>query len=164
MLLFVGEETCFGREDRTCTRIYLAFTHTTGTFTTNFSGKAKAAMDALEKGCDYVYIHMEAPDECGHMGDAELKKRAIELFDQRIVAPVLAALEGQDATIVITCDHFTPIVRRTHTEDAVPFLVYRTRSPRASGPAVFDESTAQAAGLFLNEGQGLLPFCLDQDA
>jgi 2,3-bisphosphoglycerate-independent phosphoglycerate mutase len=135
----------------------------TGLIDTNYEGKVRAALEFLQSG-DFVYVHVEAPDECGHMGDAELKKRAIERFDQRIVAPILAALDDQDATIVVTCDHFTPVVRRTHTEDAVPFLVYRTRSPKTSGPAVFDESTAQAAGLFLNEGRDLLPFCLEPDA
>ena len=135
----------------------------TGLIDTNYEGKVKAALDFLQDG-DFVYVHVEAPDECGHMGDAELKKRAIELFDQRIVAPVLAALQDQDATIVVTCDHFTPVVRRTHTEDAVPFLVYRTRSPKTFGPALFDENTAKDAGLFLNEGGDLLPFCLSQDA
>lgn len=135
----------------------------TGLIDTNYEGKVHAALEFLRSG-DFVYVHVEAPDECGHMGDAQLKKRAIELFDQRIVAPILAALQGQDATIVVTCDHFTPVVRRTHTEDAVPFLVYRTRAPRLSGPAVFDENTAGETGLFLHEGRDLLPFCLGPDA
>ena len=134
-----------------------------GLIDTNYEGKVRAALDFLQTG-DFVYVHVEAPDECGHMGDAQLKKRAIELFDERIVAPVLKALEGEDATIVITCDHFTPVVRRTHTEDAVPFLVYRTRSPRDDGPTVFDESTAGAAGLFLPRGLDLLPFSLGRES
>lgn len=135
----------------------------TGLIDTNYEGKVRAALEFLQEG-DFVYVHVEAPDECGHMGDAELKKRAIELFDERIVAPVLAALEGEDATIVVTCDHFTPVVRRTHTEDPVPFLVFRTREPRADGPAVFDERTAGASGLFLPQGLDLLPFCLGRNA
>lgn len=135
----------------------------TGLIDTNYEGKVRAALDFLQSG-DFVYLHVEAPDECGHMGDAHLKKRAIELFDQRIVAPVLAALANEDATIVVTCDHFTPVARRTHTEDPVPFLVYRTRSPRTDGPAVFDEMTAQQANLFLHEGRDLLPFCLGPGA
>jgi 2,3-bisphosphoglycerate-independent phosphoglycerate mutase len=65
---------------------------------------------------------------------------------------------------VVTCDHFTPVVRRTHTEDPVPFLVYRTRAPRDDGPANFDEQTAGSTGLFLSEGPDLLPFCLGQGA
>jgi len=135
----------------------------TGLIDTNYAGKVEAALEFLKQG-DFVYVHVEAPDECGHMGDALLKKRAIELFDERIVAPVLAALDGEDATIVVTCDHFTPVVRRTHTEDPVPFLVYRTRAPRGDGPAVFDEDTAKSAGLFLPNGLDLLPFCLGRGA
>ena len=135
----------------------------TGLIDTNYEGKVHAALEFLQSG-DFVYVHVEAPDECGHMGDAQLKKRAIELFDQRIVAPVLAALADQDATIVVTCDHFTPVVRRTHTEDAVPFLIYRTKTPSADGPAVFDEDTAQETGLFLHEGRDLLTLCLGSDA
>ncbi len=131
----------------------------TGLIDTNYEGKVQAALEFLKKG-DFVYLHVEAPDECGHMGDAQLKRRAIELFDQRIVAPILSALGDEDATIVVTCDHFTPVERRTHTEDPVPFLVYRTRAPRADGPASLDEDTAQKTGLFLNEGLDLLPFCL----
>jgi len=131
----------------------------TGLIDTNYEGKVQAALDYLKHG-DFVYVHVEAPDECGHMGDAELKKRSIELFDQRIVAPVLAALKDEDAAIVVTCDHFTPVVRRTHTEDPVPFLLYNTRAERADGPAVFDEDTARATGLFLQEGRQLLPYCL----
>ena len=135
----------------------------TGLIDTNYEGKVRAALEFLERG-DFVYVHVEAPDECGHMGDAELKKRAIELFDRRIVAPVLAALEHEDAAIVVTCDHFTPVVRRTHTEDPVPFLVYRTAAPRSDGPSVFDEDTARETGLFLPAGRDLLPFCLERTA
>lgn len=135
----------------------------TGLIDTNYEGKVRAALEFLRDG-DFVYVHVEAPDECGHMGDAELKKRAIELFDKRVVAPVLEALEREDATIVVTCDHFTPVVRRTHTEDPVPFLVFRTRAPRSDGPAAFDEQTAGASGLFLPRGLDLIPFCLGTDA
>ena len=134
-----------------------------GLIDTNYEGKVEAALDFLKRG-EFVYVHVEAPDECGHMGDAVLKKRAIELFDQRIVAPVLAALAHEDATIVVTCDHFTPVARRTHTEDPVPFLIYRTQAPRTDGPNVFNEGTAQGAGLFVNDGRELLTFCLGPDA
>ncbi len=135
----------------------------TGLIDTNYEGKVQAALDFLAHG-DFVYVHVEAPDECGHMGDAALKARAIELFDQRIVAPILAALDGQDATIVVTCDHFTPVIRRTHTEDPVPFLVFRASAPLHDGPATFDEYTAAESGLFLPEGRDLLGFCLERDA
>ncbi|ACU91459.1 cofactor-independent phosphoglycerate mutase [Desulfomicrobium baculatum] len=134
-----------------------------GLIDTNYEGKVEAALDFLQRG-EFVYVHVEAPDECGHMGDAALKKRAIELFDQRIVAPILAALAHEDATIVVTCDHFTPVARRTHTEDPVPFLIYRTQAPRTDGPNVFNEDTAKGAGLFINDGRELLTFCLGPDA
>jgi 2,3-bisphosphoglycerate-independent phosphoglycerate mutase len=135
----------------------------TGLIDTNYEGKVQAALEFLGHG-DFVYLHVEAPDECGHMGDAHLKKRAIELFDERIVAPVAAALADEDATIVVTCDHFTPVARRTHTEDPVPFMVFRTREQRSGGPAAFDEDTAAASGLFLPRGLDLIPFCLGRDA
>ena len=83
----------------------------TGLIDTNYDGKIHAALDFLDRG-DFVYVHVEAPDECGHMGDAELKKQAIELFDERIVAPAIEATAGTDAVIVVTCDHFTPVARR----------------------------------------------------
>lgn len=131
----------------------------TGLIDTNYAGKVQAALHFLEQG-DFVYLHVEAPDECGHMGDANLKKQAIECFDQHVVAPIMAALGDSEATVVITCDHFTPIARRTHTNDPVPFLIHQTHAPRSNGPAVFDEESAKESGLFLNSGDDLLPFCL----
>jgi 2,3-bisphosphoglycerate-independent phosphoglycerate mutase len=131
-----------------------------GLIDTNYEGKVRAALDFLDRG-DFVYVHVEAPDECGHMGKADLKRQAIELFDQRIVAPIVTALRDTDATIVITCDHFTPVVRRTHTEDPVPFLIHRTRSPRTDGPAVFTEDTAAATGLILSRGEDLMALALE---
>ena len=131
-----------------------------GLIDTNYEGKVRAALDFLDRG-DFVYVHVEAPDECGHMGKADLKRQAIELFDQRIVAPIVTALRDTDATIVITCDHFTPVVRRTHTEDPVPFLIHRTRVPRTDGPAVFTEDTAAATGLILSRGEDLMALALE---
>lgn len=131
----------------------------TGLIDTNYDGKIHAALDFLDRG-DFVYVHVEAPDECGHMGDAELKKRAIELFDERIVAPAIEATAGTDAVIVVTCDHFTPVARRTHTEDPVPFLVHATRDARTGGPSTFDETSAAGTGLFLSSGQELMDLVL----
>lgn len=133
-----------------------------GLIDTNYEGKVRAALDFLDHG-DFVYVHVEAPDECGHMGDAALKRRAIELFDERVVAPVLQAFSDTEATLVVTCDHFTPVVRRTHTEDPVPFLIFHTRAPRTDGPAVFTEDTA-ATGLLLPQGLDLLALALETTA
>ncbi len=132
----------------------------TGLIDTNYEGKVQATLDFLEQG-DFVYVHVEAPDECGHMGKADLKRQAIELFDQRIVAPIATAVRNMDATIVVTCDHFTPVVRRTHTEDPVPFLLYRTRAPRTDGPARFTEDAAAASELFLPRGEDIMALALE---
>ncbi|NCA83360.1 MAG: cofactor-independent phosphoglycerate mutase [Opitutae bacterium] len=94
----------------------------TGWIDTNFEGKAQAAIDCLKRS-DFVYLHLEAPDECGHKGMAEEKVRSIEAFDRRIVAPVWAALEaaGEPYRLIVCTDHRTPIAKRGHTSDPVPF-------------------------------------------
>lgn len=131
----------------------------TGLIDTNYEGKIQAAIDFLKQG-DFVYVHVEAPDECGHMGDAELKKQAIELFDQRIVAPAIKAMQDTDAVIVVTCDHLTPVAIRTHAADPVPFLVYANQSPCPDGPQSFNEGSAAATGRFLATGQDLMALAL----
>lgn len=94
----------------------------TGWIDTNYAGKAQAAIDCLQHS-DFVYVHVEAPDECGHKGMAEEKVRAIENFDHKVVAPVWAALEaaGQPYRLIVCTDHRTPIAKRGHTSDPVPF-------------------------------------------
>jgi 2,3-bisphosphoglycerate-independent phosphoglycerate mutase len=94
----------------------------TGWIDTNYDGKAQAAIDCLRRS-DFVYVHLEAPDECGHKGMAEEKVRSIEKFDNKIVAPVWAALEadGKPYRLIVCTDHRTPIIKRAHTSDPVPF-------------------------------------------
>lgn len=94
----------------------------TGWIDTDYAGKAQAAVDCLRRS-DFVYVHVEAPDECGHKGMAEEKVRAIENFDRQVVAPVWAALEadGHPYRLIVCTDHRTPIVKRGHTSDPVPF-------------------------------------------
>lgn len=94
----------------------------TGWIDTNYEGKAQAAIDCLRRS-DFVYLHLEAPDECGHKGMAEEKVRSIEKFDRKIVAPVWAALEaaGEPYRLIVCTDHRTPIAKRGHTSDPVPF-------------------------------------------
>lgn len=118
----------------------------TGWIDTNYEGKAQAAIACLQRA-DYVYVHLEAPDECGHKGLTDLKVRAIEDFDRRIVAPVWTALEaaGQPYRLIVCTDHRTPIVRRGHTSDPVPFAWVDgpVGIPLDSAPeAPFDEFTA----------------------
>jgi len=94
----------------------------TGWIDTDYAGKAQAAIACLRRS-DFVYVHVEAPDECGHKGMAEEKVRAIENFDRQVVAPVCAALEadGQPYRLIVCTDHRTPIAKRGHTSDPVPF-------------------------------------------
>ncbi len=98
---------------------------TTGLYNTNYEGKAEAAMEAL-KTHDFVYLHIEASDEAGHEGDAELKTKTIEYLDERVVKFVLkeTAKMNEDVAIAILPDHPTPCEIRTHTHDPVPFLIY----------------------------------------
>ena len=94
---------------------------------TNYAGKAQAAVEALTKdGYDFVYVHVEAPDEMGHQGSYERKIQAIEYLDQKIIAPIVAGLEEkkEDFRMLILPDHPTPVRIRTHTSDPVPYLLY----------------------------------------
>ena len=96
----------------------------TGNIDTNYQGKVDAALEAL-KSRDFVYLHIEAPDEAGHEGEIDLKVRAIELFDEKVVGPVLQALEksGEDWRVLLMPDHATPISIKTHSSDPVPFTI-----------------------------------------
>ena len=134
----------------------------TGNIDTNFEGKGQAALQTLLEGQDLVYIHVEAPDECGHHGDLEGKIRSIELIDEKIVGPLLAGLEaaGEDYTILVMPDHPTPIAVKTHVSDPVPFLLYRSTEPQASGISVYTEETAKSTGVFLEHGYELMNMLL----
>jgi 2,3-bisphosphoglycerate-independent phosphoglycerate mutase len=114
----------------------------TGWIDTNYDGKAQAAIDCLRRS-DFVYVHVEAPDECGHKGMAEEKVRAIQDFDPKVVAPVWAALEadGQPYRLIVCTDHRTPVVKRGHTSDPVPFAWVDgpLGDPAKDGAAAFDE-------------------------
>ncbi|MCK4981257.1 MAG: phosphoglycerate mutase, partial [Candidatus Delongbacteria bacterium] len=98
----------------------------TGLYTTNYEGKAKAAVDALKK-YDLVYLHIEATDEAGHEGDVELKMKALEYLDSRAVKYIMeeTAKFDEPVAIAVTPDHATPCALRTHTHDPVPFIIYR---------------------------------------
>lgn len=129
----------------------------TGTIDTNFDGKAQAAIDALKRGVDFVYIHMEAPDECGHHGDLEGKIQSIELIDKKVVGPVTAFLKasGEDFKILITPDHPTPISLKTHVHDPVPFAIYDSRKTQGCGLS-YSENDANKTGLFVEPGYKLM--------
>jgi 2,3-bisphosphoglycerate-independent phosphoglycerate mutase len=132
----------------------------TGLIDTNYEGKVEAALKFLQTG-DFVFVHLEGPDECGHAGDAKEKIEAIRRFDARVVGPMRAALAGQDAAFLVTCDHFTPIAEKTHTPDPVPFLLWR-KGGEPSGLEGFTEAAARASGFEIEAGHALLPWALRQ--
>ena len=119
----------------------------TGNYDTNFIGKAKACVEALKNGLDYVYIHMEAPDECGHHGDLERKIYSIEQID-KVVKYVYTelTLSGEDFKILICPDHPTPIKLMTHVSDPVPFLLYSSKE-KVQGVDKYNETNAKNTGV-----------------
>lgn len=133
----------------------------TGYIDTNFDGKAEACIEELEKGQDFVYIHVEAPDECGHRHEIENKKKSIELIDEKILGPVLGALEKYDDYKVLICpDHATPLSLKTHTNDPIPYLMYHKKD-EVKGQPEFTEETAKATGVYVEEGHTLLQMFFD---
>ncbi|OGF55060.1 MAG: cofactor-independent phosphoglycerate mutase [Candidatus Fraserbacteria bacterium RBG_16_55_9] len=134
----------------------------TGYLDTNYQGKATAALRALEEGDDLVYVHVEAPDEVSHEGNAQKKIQAIEDFDSQIVGPIAEGLKQfGDYSILLLPDHPTPVSLRVHTRDPVPFLIYRSTdvAPRSSQIA-FSETCAKASGITVSEGHTLLGMLL----
>ena len=130
----------------------------TGSIDTNWEGKAQAAIDALLKDdCDYVYVHVEAPDEMAHQGLLEEKIQSIEYLDSRIIAPIKAAMEeaGQDFRMLVLPDHPNPIRYRTHTGDPVPYVLYDSTQQRKA-VCHYNEKEAAATGNFEPVGHNLL--------
>ena len=130
----------------------------TGNYDTNFSGKANACLEALENGLDLVYIHMEAPDECGHHGDVENKIFSIEQIDQKVVKPIIEKLSssGEDFAVLVCPDHPTPISTMTHCSDPIPYIIYRSNKKIESGVLGYDEAQATATGVFVENGYELM--------
>ncbi|MBP5686539.1 MAG: cofactor-independent phosphoglycerate mutase [Clostridia bacterium] len=128
----------------------------TGNYDTNFIGKAEACLKALKDGADYVYIHMEAPDECGHHGDAEHKVYSIEQIDG-VVKTVVEGLKGtgEDFAVLICPDHPTPLSVKTHTSDPVPYIIYRS-GKKVKGIESYTEKNAASTGIFLPHGYDLM--------
>ena len=130
----------------------------TGSLDTNYAGKAQAALDALLKeNSDFVYIHLEGPDEMGHQGELEHKIKSIEYIDERIVAVVKAGLDAarEDYRILVLPDHPTPIRCRTHTADPVPFVLYDSTMTYDRGLA-FTEAEAKQSGIVVEHGFALI--------
>ncbi|MBR2047472.1 MAG: cofactor-independent phosphoglycerate mutase [Oscillospiraceae bacterium] len=129
-----------------------------GSLHTNYEGKAAAAAKALlEDGNDFVYIHVEGPDEMGHQGSIEHKIQSIEWLDSRLLKPLKEAMDasGQPYRMLILPDHPTPIRIRTHTSDPVPYILYdSTREQKKISR--YTEAEAAAAGPVLTEGWRLM--------
>ena len=128
----------------------------TGYIDTNFKGKADAAIEAFKNGSDFVYIHVEAPDECGHRGEVDNKVKSIELIDKFIVGPVVSYLKTQgDFKVLVTPDHATPLAVRTHTNDPIPFMIYDSRK-KLDGVDNLCEKEAKTKGVYIDPGYTLM--------
>ncbi|MFA6350300.1 MAG: cofactor-independent phosphoglycerate mutase [Candidatus Omnitrophota bacterium] len=129
----------------------------TGYYDTNYEGKAKAALKAL-KDDDFVFVHVEAPDEAGHNGDLREKIVAIERFDQVIVGSILEAFKGRDdLKVLVLPDHATPVSLRTHTSDAVPFAMCGGNI-KPNGAAFYNEKEAEKSNEYFDKGYQLVDY------
>ena len=129
----------------------------TGNYLTNYKGKADAAIDAFRRDRDFVYVHVEAPDECGHRGEIENKVLAVEKIDSLILAPVYEYLKnsGEDFKILCLPDHPTPLEIRTHSHEPVPYFMYDSRKS-VSGVDKFSEKTCEEMHDYNPDGSTLL--------
>jgi len=134
----------------------------TGGLHTNYKGKVEACLKAVEEGYEFVYVHIEAPDECGHRGELENKILAIELLDQEVVQPIVEGLRKQKEAfrLLIMPDHPTPIAYRTHTSDPVPYMLYDSRYALDS-QVTYDEEAASQKGIKFQEGHKLMAHFLE---
>ncbi len=128
----------------------------TGNYDTNFVGKANACVEGLKNGLDFVYLHMEAPDECGHHGDAKNKIYSIEQIDN-VVKIIYDGLKemGEDFAFLILPDHPTPLSIMTHCSDPVPYLLYNSKK-NVKGVESYDEQNALDTNIFEKEGYKLI--------
>ena len=135
-----------------------------GSLHTNYEGKVAACLKALDEGDDFVYVHIEAPDECGHQGEVDKKVLAIEYLDSRVVKPIYESLaEGEeDFRLLIMPDHPTPVALRTHTSDPVPYVLFDSRVDTKGGHA-YSEAEAEAEGVKYEKGHELMADFLETD-
>ncbi len=137
-----------------------------GGLNTNYEGKADAAVDALlNGGCDFAYIHLEAPDEMGHQGSYERKVKSIENLDQRIVKRVIERMEqsGEEFRMLILPDHPTPVAIRTHVSDPVPYMLYDS-TDRQAHDWLYNEREAEASGNYIAQGHTIIDHLFKKDA
>lgn len=128
----------------------------TGNIHTNFDGKAQAGIELLKEN-DMLYMHLEAPDECGHRREVENKVRSIELIDEKIIAPIIADLKarGEDYRVLLMPDHPTPLDLKTHVSDPVPFVLYDSTNEK-EGAEAYTEKMCEATGVYLDKASELM--------
>ena len=131
--------------------------NTTGYIDTDFEAKTNAGIEAFKNGTDLVYLHFEAPDECGHRGEAENKVKAIEMIDNRSLRLLLDYFKscGEDYRILIMPDHPTPLCTMTHSSEAVPYLLFDSKNPQ-KGNKTFTEATCKASGNYVPFGPDIM--------
>ncbi len=136
----------------------------TGNVHTNFDGKANAAISELKDGADFIYVHLEAPDEAGHRHEIDNKVKAIELIDEKIVAPILAYLEesGEKFNMLLMPDHPTPLAIRTHTSAPVPYILYKSDVCEDAAATSYTEANAKATGIVTENGYTLMSRLLEK--
>lgn len=127
----------------------------TGNLHTNYQGKAQAALNELQSDKDFVYIHVEAPDECGHQGLIEGKVKSIEKIDSELLAPLMQGLSNYDYSILLLPDHPTPLSIKTHSREPVPYVIYRSTEMKNNSPRSYTENAA-STNVFIDQGHTLM--------
>ncbi len=130
----------------------------TGNVHTNFDGKAKAAIEALKNGDEYVYVHIEAADESGHQGSLSDKIKSIEIIDNKIIAPIYEYLKqsGEKFKMLVLPDHPTPVELKTHTREPVPFVLVKDSDNEEKNNLIYSENDSEVSGIFLDYGHTLM--------
>lgn len=134
----------------------------TGFLDTNYKGKAEAALESLKEN-DFVFVHVEAPDEAGHMGEVDKKIQAIEDFDKLVVGTILEGCKSfSEYKVLVLPDHPTPISLRTHSTEPVPFAIYGT-GVKSDEALSYDEKSAEAGAVHIKEGYKLMEYFIKTD-
>lgn len=131
----------------------------TGNINTNFDGKGRAAVEALSSGADFIYVHLEAPDESGHRHEIDNKVRSIELIDEKIVAPIIKAMDedNEDYKILIMPDHPTPLATKTHSREPIPYLVFSSEQKQNEPKDTsYTEANGKKSGIFIEDGYNII--------
>ena len=134
----------------------------TGHCATHWDGTAQAALDAITGDCDFVYVHMEAPDEMGHQGKPDKKKLSVEIIDEKVVKFLREELEkrGIDYKMLIMPDHPTPICVKTHVSDPVPYVIYDSTKTDGGSGLAYTEENGKSTGKYIEEGYTLMSYFL----